>query len=120
MTGDVLFANVIGTTLNASTTTSRVCLDSITRDTIVSVWVRPAIMGDERGISFHTLGGAGGLVAKLRAQILAGGLTRVSAFRRKIRDAAIGSAGIGGIDQDTFQAAASLGGAELTVNIWLA
>lgn len=89
---------------------------STTRDAIVTVWVPPIAVDDERAVALHTLGGAGGLVANLRSQILARGLPGVSSFCRGVRDAAVGEGNVRELDQEAFRAAASLSGAELTVS----
>lgn len=69
---------------------------------------------------FHTLGGAGGLVANLRSQILANGLSAIVTFCRGIRNAAARVDGdLQEIRQEAFRAAASRAGAALTVRLFL-
>lgn len=86
------------------------------RDAIVAVWVPPVVL--DNGHVFHTLGGAGGLVANLRSQILAGGLSAIVKFCRGIRTAAARVDGdVHEVDQEEFRAAASHAGAALTVRI---
>lgn len=84
----------------------------------MAVWVPPAVLDNEHVL--HTLGAAGGLVANLRSQILANGLSGVVAFCRGVRKAA-GEVEVGGqeIHLGGFRAAASSAGAELTVRIRL-
>lgn len=75
-------------------------------------------MDTERASALHTLGGAGGLVANLRTQVLANGLSGVASFRRSVRDAAVAGDGRDeGISQDMFCAAIGLAGATLTVSV---
>lgn len=84
-----------------------------TRDAIVVVWTPPVA----RDVALHTLGGAGGLVANLRSQILARGLPGVSTFCRGLRDATVvGIGNVREIDQEAFRSAADAAGAELTVS----
>lgn len=86
-----------------------------TRDGIVAVWVPPVALDNEHVL--HTLGGAGGLVANLRSQVLANGLAGVAAFCRGVRKAAADRDGDAQeINQEEFRAAASFAGAELTVS----
>lgn len=74
----------------------------------------PVILDNEH--VFHTLGGAGGLVANLRSQILADGLSAIVTFCRGVRAAAARvDADLKEIDQDAFRSAASRAGARLTV-----
>lgn len=87
------------------------------RDTILAVWAPPIVLDDDRAFALHILGGAGGLVAKLRLQILARGLPGVSTFSRGVRDALEGDGSVQEINQDAFRAAATLAGANLTVSI---
>ena len=83
-----------------------------TRDAIVVVWTPPVA----RDVALHTLGGAGGLVANLRSQILARGLPGVASFCRGVRDATvIGVGNVHEIDQEAFRSAADAAGVELTV-----
>lgn len=79
------------------------------------MWVPPVSVDDDQGYALHTLGGAGGLVANLRSQILALGLHGVSTFRRGVRGAAMG--GAGEVTHEAFRAAVGVAGAELTVSL---
>lgn len=84
-----------------------------TRDAIVIVWTPPVF----RDVALHTLGGAGGLVANLRSQILTRGLPGVTAFCRGVRDATVvGIGNVREIDLEAFRSAAGAAGAELRVN----
>lgn len=86
------------------------------RDAIVAVWVPPVAL-DNRHV-LQTLGAAGGLVANLRSQILANGLSGVVAFCRGVREAAAGIETDGQeINLEGFRAAATFAGAELTVSV---
>lgn len=88
------------------------------RDGIVAVWAPPVALDNDHVL--HTLGGAGGLVANLRSQVLASGLAGVVAFCRGVRTAAADRDGDAQeIDQEDFRAAASFAGAELTVRFSL-
>ena len=76
----------------------------------------PAVLDNEH--VFHTLGGAGGLVANVRSQILANGLLALVTFCRGIRTAATRADGdLQEINQDAFRAAANRAGAALTVRL---
>ena len=85
------------------------------REAISSVWVSPVAMSNEQASAVHILGGAGGLAANLRAQILCRGISGVSAFREGVRTAA-GPGSKGEIDQEAFCASAHRAGVRLTVS----
>ena len=103
--------NTIGLDANVSKPTPSTTARA--RDAIVVVWTPPVV----QDVALHTLGGAGGLVANLRSQILARGLPGLSAFCRGVRDAAVvGIGNVREIDQEAFCSAADAAAAELTVS----